>query len=109
CAVADVDVLTVEPEARVEAAELLEHPAPEQEETAEQPVGAHRLGGILVEVVVRTLTLERRSQQAHRGSPNERAAHRREAARGGPEPPVLARHARSGNATPPIRRGERAR
>src|SRR5262249_2875176 len=54
CAVADVDVLTVEPEARVEAAELLEHPAPEQEETAEQPVGAHRLGGILVEVVVRT-------------------------------------------------------
>src|SRR5204862_1252873 len=51
--VAEVDVLAVEAEALVEAAELVEHRAAEHEERAEHPVGLDRLGGPLVEEVVR--------------------------------------------------------
>ena len=65
-AVAEVDVLTVEPEAGVKAPELVQHRAAKQEEAAEQPVGGHRLGRLLVEVVVAALPFERREQPPQR-------------------------------------------
>ena len=45
-AVGEVDVLAVEPVALVEAAELVEQLAAEEEERAEQPVGERRLGRV---------------------------------------------------------------
>src|SRR4029079_7601712 len=51
-AVAEVDVLSVEPVARVEAAELVEHLPPEEEEGREHPVGLRRLRGPVLEEVV---------------------------------------------------------
>src|SRR6266511_4756770 len=54
-AIGEVDVLAVHAEARVEAAELVEHLASKEEKRAEQPVGFDRLRMALVEVVVRTL------------------------------------------------------
>src|SRR5256886_15628696 len=48
-AVREVDVVAVETEAFVEAAELVEHLAAEEEEAAEQPVRRSRLPGVLVQ------------------------------------------------------------
>ncbi len=78
--VAELDVLAVEPEALVEATELLQHLAPEQKEGAEHPVRLHRLGWVLVEQVVRALALERARRVAERRPSDERACHGREAA-----------------------------
>jgi hypothetical protein len=54
-AITQVDVLAVEAEALVEAAELLEHRATEQQEAAEHPVGLDGLRRPLVQVVVPAL------------------------------------------------------
>src|SRR5581483_10103869 len=84
-AVAEVDLLAVHREARVEAAELVEHRAPEEQEAAEHPVRLDRPGRALVEVVVRSLPLERPEERAARRTPDERPPDRREpAARGLP-------------------------
>src|SRR5688572_10843512 len=72
--VAEVDLLAVHPEAFVEAAELLQHRAAEQEAAAEHPVGLDGLGWTLVEEVVVALVLERRAQAAERRAADERAA-----------------------------------
>src|ERR1051326_4741520 len=79
-AIAEIDVLAVQREAGVEAAELVEHRAAEAEEAAEQPVGLHRLDGLLAEVVVGVLVRERRGKPAKRCPPHEGAAHRRKPA-----------------------------
>ena len=57
-AVVEVDVLAVHPEARVPAADLVEHRAAQQQERAEHPVRLHRLGRALVEQVVAALVAE---------------------------------------------------
>ena len=75
-AVAEVDVLAVEAEARVEAAELVEHRAAQEQEGAEHPVGLDRLGRALVEVVVRALALVAADELAQRRAADERAARR---------------------------------
>src|SRR3954453_21812207 len=54
-AVGEVDVLAVEAEALVEAAELVEHRAAQKQEAAEHPVRLDGPGGPLVEVVVAVL------------------------------------------------------
>ena len=55
-AVLEVDVLSVEPEALVEAVELLEHRAPQEQKPSEHPVALNGLQRHrLVEVVVATL------------------------------------------------------
>src|ERR1700742_302898 len=59
CAVTEVDVLAVEEEALVEAAELVEQSTAQHQEAAEHPVGLDRLGRALVEVVVAALQLVR--------------------------------------------------
>ena len=83
--VAEVDVLAVHAEARVEAAELLEHRPAHEQERGEHPVGLHGLLGSLVEEVVRPLPLERREDEAQRRAAHDRAADGREpAARGLP-------------------------
>ena len=79
-AVAEVDLLAVHAKALVEAAELVEHRAAEEQAAAEHPVGLDGLGGTLVEEVVVALVLERRAQATQRRAPDERAAHGREAA-----------------------------
>ena len=78
-AVAEVDLLAVHAEARVVAAELVEHLAAEEERAAEHPVGLDRLGRVLVEVVVRALALLRREGAAERRAADERPADGREA------------------------------
>jgi hypothetical protein len=73
--VGEVDVLAVEAEAFVEAAELVEHLAAEQQERAEHPVGFDRIGGpVVVEVPLGV------QPAAKRRSAHDRPAHRREPA-----------------------------
>src|SRR5437773_7697840 len=78
-AVGEVDLLAVEVVALVEAAELLEQLAAEEEEGAEQPVGLDRLGRVLVEEVVAALALLRLQHAPERGPADDRSAHGREA------------------------------
>src|ERR1044072_5149949 len=70
-AVAEVDVLAVEAEAGVEAAQLVEHRAAQQDEAAEEPVRLRGLRRILAEVIVRALARERRQQTAQRRPADE--------------------------------------
>src|SRR5690349_2151994 len=97
-AVAEVDVLAVEAEAGVEAAELLEHRAAQEHEAAEQPVRRDRSVGLVVEVVVLALRLERRAQATQRRAPDERAADGRKAPTRRDQLAVDAEHARAGDA-----------
>ena len=108
-AVGEVDLLAVEPVALVEAAELVEQLAAEEEERAEQPVGGGRLGRVLVEQVVAALALLRaragggaacggRSCRRRSGSSGARAGggRRGSGARGGdPAARVLSANSRS--------------
>src|SRR4051794_31723962 len=89
-AVAEVDVLAVHAEARVEAADRVEQLAAQEQERAEQPVGLDRLLRPLVQQVVPALALERREQQPPRRPAYERPARRRGAP---PRPPPAARPA----------------
>src|SRR3954451_13195447 len=59
--VGEIDVFAVEPEAGVEAAEVLEHRATQEHKAAEKPVRRHRLVRLVAEVVVLALPLERRA------------------------------------------------
>src|ERR1700693_817005 len=78
-AVAEVDILAIEAKALVEAAELVEHLAPKEEEGAEHPVGLHRLCGTLLDQVVAALPLLRLEQTPEGRASHDRARDRREA------------------------------
>ncbi len=102
-AVAEVDVLAVEAEALVEAAELLEHRAAQEQEAAEHPVGLDRLGRPLVEVVVAALVLVRVDEEPQRRAADERAADGREAAPRRLPRAVRVAHLRAGDAAALVR------
>src|SRR6266545_1712112 len=78
--VTQLDVLAVQPEAFVEAAELVERGPPKEEESAEHPVGLDRLGRALVEEIVPTLPALRAKEPPQRGPAHQRPGYRREAA-----------------------------
>ncbi len=78
-AVVEVDVLAVHPEARIPAADLVEHGAAEQDERAEHRVGRDGLVRLLAEQVVSPLPAQRREQEPQRRAPDEGCADRREA------------------------------
>src|SRR5215213_3431981 len=105
-AVGEIDVFAVEPEAGVEAAELLEHRAAQEHETPEEPIRPHRLVRLVAEVVVLALPLERRTQTAQRRAARERAAYRREPATRRHELAMNAGHARTGDSAPRMRLDE---
>src|SRR5437773_6806205 len=79
-AVTEIDVLSVEAVTLVEAAQLVEHVAPQEEERGEHPVGLDRLGRPLVEQVVVPLPCLRMEERTEGSPPDDRAADRREAA-----------------------------
>src|SRR5438477_81000 len=95
--VTEIDILSVEPEAGVEPAELFEHRAAEEHEASEEPVRLHRLVRLVVEVVVVVLPLERRPETPQRRTAHERAADGREAAARRHELAVDADHAGTGD------------
>ena len=97
-AVVQVDVLAVHAEAGVEAADLVEHRAPEEEERREHRVRLRGLLGPLVEEVVLALPAAGREEQAQGRPADERRADRREAAAGGLPRAVGIEHPRARDA-----------
>ena len=92
--VAQVDVLAVEAEALVEAAQLVQHLAAQEQEGAQHPVGFDRLGRL-----VRRRSAARRSRTAaERRAPDDRPRDGREAAPGGLPRPVRVEERRPGDA-----------
>ena len=104
--VAEVDVLAVEAEALVEAAELVEHLAAQEEEGGEHPVGLDRLGRPVLEQVVVELPGLRAEDRAQRRPPDDRAADRREAAARGLPAAVREEQLRADHARPRMDLGE---
>src|SRR5919108_3970870 len=78
--IGEVDLLAVEAVAVVEAAELVEHLAAQEQERAQHPVGLDRLLRPLVEQVVIPLALLRAEQAPQRRPAENRAGDGREAA-----------------------------
>ena len=74
--VAEIDVLAVEAEAVVEAAELIEHLTPQEDERADQPLGVGGLGRLLVQEVVVALARPWVEEPAKRRPADERAPDR---------------------------------
>src|SRR6266545_851182 len=105
-AITQVDVLAVEAKAGVEAADLVEHVAAEENEPAEQPVRLHRPRDVLAEVVVRTLAFQWTQHAPKRCAAAERSAHGREAATRRNELTVEPKHPRAGHAAARPRLGE---
>jgi hypothetical protein len=79
-AVAEVDVLAVEAEAGVEAAELVQQLPSQEQERAEHPVRLHRLRRELVELVVLDLARLRAQDLPERRPAHDGASDRREPA-----------------------------
>src|SRR4030095_319059 len=78
--VAEVDVLAVETEAGIEAAEVVEHLAAKQEDRGRHPVGRSGLRRALVELVVVDLSCLRAQGLPQGRAADERASDRRGAA-----------------------------
>ena len=106
--VGEIDVVAVEPVSLVEAAELGQELAAEEEEGAEQPVGLHGSVRPLVEEVVIALAALRVEHTAQRCPPHEGAAHGREATARRLPAPVGIVHLRADDPRPRVRFGELA-
>ena len=105
-AVAELDVLAVEPKVFVEAAQLFQHLALHQQEGGEHPIRLHGFERSLVEQVVVALPLEGTQRVAKRGPADERAGYRRKAALRGLPAPVRIAQLRAGDAAASAREGE---